>query len=272
LTVDRMKHFLWRYHDPEDPTYPGPTPHAGAIDRMYGLIDCIVGEFAALGDVMVISDHGHARRCTRMLYVDEVLRRAGLINGAGRFSKARLLERVKRLVLRTSYTLAVEEQLYSVARRLPNRQALKYSSFSDSGTGKRTGLSKTFGRNQHSGVELATDDPATRDHVIHALERVRDPDTDETVMEWVRSREEVVEGAMMSRYPEVLFKLREGYGVDFGMYGSLFSPDVNHRRISGGHRPTGVYGSTVPTDAPASIEGVHDHILRRLANANPARE
>ena len=36
LTVDRMKHFLWRFADPGDPTYPGPNPQAGAIDRIYG--------------------------------------------------------------------------------------------------------------------------------------------------------------------------------------------------------------------------------------------
>src|SRR3954451_12280339 len=45
LTVDRIKHFLWRYIDPEDPTYPGANPHEKAIDRMYDLVDEIVGQF-----------------------------------------------------------------------------------------------------------------------------------------------------------------------------------------------------------------------------------
>jgi hypothetical protein len=71
----------------------------------------------------------------------------------------------------------------------------------------------------------------------------------------------------------VLFKLKGDYGVDFGLYGGLFAPDFNHRRISGGHRPTGVFGSSVRVDPPASIEQFHDFVVGRLDHyASPARQ
>ncbi len=274
LTVDRIKHFLWRYIDPEDPTYPGSNPHERAIDRMYQLIDEIVGEFAALGDVVILSDHGHARRCTRMVYIDEALRRAGLVHdpsGGKKLTKTYLLERLKKVVLRTSYELAIEEEVYRVARKLPNRKSLKYSSFSSNKSKSTARLSRTFGRNAHSGVELLDDTPANRAAVIRVLEELRDPKTGETVMEWIREREDVVSGASVEKYPAVLFKLKGDYGVDFGLYGGLFAPDVNHRRISGGHRPVGVFGSSVEVEPPRSIEEFHDFIVGRFAHyAHPA--
>jgi hypothetical protein len=277
LTVDRIKHFLWRFADPDDPTYPGPNPHAGAIDRIYGLIDGIVGDYAGRGDVIVLSDHGHARRCTRMVYVDEALRRAGLVGErAARFrrlSKPYLLERAKRLALRASYELAREDEMYRLARKLPNRKSLKFSSFSRDDSESIARLSRTFGRNQHSGVDVLGDIPANRAAVKEVLISLLDPATGQPVVEWVRDREEVVTGARLGRYPQVLFKLRPGYGVDFGLYGGLFGPDVNHRRISGGHRPIGVFGSSVAVEPPGSIEAFYDFIVARLGHyASPARQ
>lgn len=268
LTVDRIKHFLWRFVDPGDPTYPGPTPHAKAIDRMYALVDEIVGQYAELGDVVVLSDHGHARRCERMVYIEEALRQAGLVHEpparVRALSKPYLMERAKKLALRASYELAKEELVYRVARKLPNRKALKYSSFSSIEERSVARLSRTFGRNQHSGVEVLQDTPANRRAVIGVLQGIKDPKTGRGVMEWVREREEVVSGRAIEKYPAVLFKLKDTYGTDFGLYGGLFAPDVNHRRISGGHRPLGVFGASFDVEPPASIEGFYDFMLSVL--------
>ncbi len=69
---------------------------------------------------------------------------------------------------------------------------------------------------------------------------------------------------MFARHPAVLFKLSGDYGVDFGIFGGLFAPDVNHRRISGGHRPVGVFGSSMAVQPPDSIEGIFDFVVGRL--------
>lgn len=269
LTVDRMQHFAWRFADTKDPTYPGPTSNATAIIRTYQLIDAIVARYAQEGPVIVISDHGHGRRCTRMIFVDEILRRAGLVaESASRvrlFSSAYLLERAKRRALGLTYRFALEVPAYKLARRLPGRKALKQSTFSSDATSSSARLSRLFGRNQFGGIELRKDTPEMRTRVAEILRKVVDPLTGKGVLEWVKDREEVVHGASIDRYPPVLFKFIEGYGVDFGLYGNIFAPDVNHRRISGGHKDLGVLACSFEQESPPeSIEGVYDTILGLL--------
>jgi hypothetical protein len=278
LTVDRLQHFAWRFADPDDPTYPGPNPHQDAVLRSYQQIDRLAGEYANRGPVVILSDHGHGMRCRRMVYVDELLRREGLVHETtGRvrlLSRTYLLERAKKVTLHAAYRLSAEELAYKLGRRLPNRKAIKYSSFSSDEDSSLARLSRTFGRNQHSGVELSVDTPENRARVVDALEELRDPQTGSGVLEWVRERESVVSGARVERYPEILFKLKEGYGVDFGLYGGLFGPDVNHRRISGGHKPDGVLASSVAVeDPPSSIEGFYAFVLSMVgAGADSPRQ
>ncbi len=276
LTIDRLQHFLWRFIDPADPTYPGPNDHADSVLRGYRLVDDLAASYARHGDVIILSDHGHGMRCRRMVYIDEALRRAGLVfetGGGRRTSRAYLIERAKRLALRAGYELALEPQIYSVARRLPNRKSLKYSSFSSQPSRSVAQVSRLFGRNQHSGVDVFSDTPNNRRRVIDALDAIEDPQTGEGVFEWIRERDDVLQGSRVDRYPAVLFKLRDGYGVDFGLYGGLFGPDVNHRRISGGHRPNGVFAASWRCEPPESIEQFYSFVEGLLReHADSARE
>jgi predicted AlkP superfamily phosphohydrolase/phosphomutase len=269
LTVDRMQHFAWRFADTGDPTYPGPNPHSEAVLRTYRLIDSIVARYAELGRVIVISDHGHGRRCTRMIFVDEVLRRAGLVtesaSGPRLLSKPYLIERAKRIVLGITYRFELEVPAYKLARKIPSRKALKQSTFSSDAQSSAARLSRLFGRNQFGGIELREDTPQMRARVRAVLESIVDPSTGKGVIQWVKDREDVVAGASIVRYPPVLFKFIEGYGVDFGLYGNIFAPDVNHRRISGGHKDLGVLACSFDVESPpASIEGVYETVLGLL--------
>jgi predicted AlkP superfamily phosphohydrolase/phosphomutase len=67
LTLDRIKHFIWRFTDKEDIYYPGESAYENAIKNFYVLIDKTVGDYMDFIDndtcLMVISDHGHRRRC-----------------------------------------------------------------------------------------------------------------------------------------------------------------------------------------------------------------
>jgi predicted AlkP superfamily phosphohydrolase/phosphomutase len=274
LTIDRLQHFAWRFCDRGDPTYPGENEHSGAVLDGYKAVDDIIARYLqAAGDeavVLVASDHGHGRRCTRMVFIDELFRRAGLVSTGTARARARsiALEKSKRLALGLAARFAIEGPAYALARRVPGRKKLKTSSYAISDD-SLVRPSRSFGRNASGGIELsqalgAEESTQLADQVIDILLRLRDDDG-QPVVSWARPRENVVAGPHLQRFPEVLFQLAEGYGVDFGLYGPLFAPDPMHRRISGGHKETGLFVASRPPASlpsiPSSIGGLYRTIL-----------
>jgi predicted AlkP superfamily phosphohydrolase/phosphomutase len=280
LTIDRMQHFLWRYVDVDDPTYPGDGRLSDSICKAYIEVDRLIASFTQAvgesGTVIAVSDHGHGRRCTRMLYVDELLRRAGLASTGSFYERTRtqVLESAKRLVLRGAYKFQLEPQAYAVARRVPGRKSLKNSSYSVSSSTSVAQASRLFGRNSSGGVNVrrdlsATDRERAIDAIIGLLSGVRDPAGGEQVCSWIKRREEVVTGTYADRFPDVLFQLKPQFGVDFGVYGPLIGDDPMHRRISGGHRSDGVYiaSRSIP-NPPRSLQEIYDFVVN-LASESP---
>jgi len=279
LTIDRIQHFLWRYCDERDPTYAGSTELSDGILRAYRLADDIIGRYVdAVGDeglVVVASDHGHGMRPPRMLYVDELLRRAGLFD-TGRFAKTTktfVLEKAKRGVLRLAFRLAREHQAYALARRVPARKALKTSSYAR-GRESIASTSRAFGRNFSGGVEIshAVTGQARRElaeRICSMILDVRDADG-VSVCNWAHPREDVLVGPAASRFPDVLFQLREDVGVDFGVFGPLLGSDTMHRRISGGHLPEGVFAAStreIPF-VPERLDQLHELIVTAAVGAH----
>jgi predicted AlkP superfamily phosphohydrolase/phosphomutase len=277
LTIDRLQHFAWRFCDRGDPTYPGANEHSEAVLDGYRAVDDIIARFVAeSGDdavVLVASDHGHGRRCTRMVFVDELLRQSGIVSTGNARARAQslVLEKSKRFLLGAAARLAVEGPAYAVARRIPGRKKLKTSSYAISGNSPAT-PSRVFGRNASGGVELSEtldtrEKARLADQIINVLEELRDEDG-ETVVAWAKKREDVFAGPLLGRFPDVLFKLTNGYGVDFGIFGPLFAADPMHRRISGGHKDTGIFVASLPPDklpnVPTSIGALYATILDLL--------
>ena len=228
LTLDRLQHFVWRFADPEDPTYPGPNPHGGALLDSYRLIDRIAAEYGEHGRVLVISDHGHGQRPTRMVFIDEALRRAGLLREARTAPK--LMSRTYLARAREAARLELHVPVVAGGAGVSDRpppsrpQGDQGIELLERLRRSPARLSRTFGRNRHSGIELGHDTSESRQAVLDVLSGLRDPETGEGVVDWAEDREEVVKGRSEDRYPEILFRLRNGYGVDYGLYGAPVRP------------------------------------------------
>ncbi len=285
LTLDRVMHFLWRYTDPEDPTYPGKNPFENSVRDFFILLDSIVGKFADRlspdQKLLIVSDHGHGRRPTRALYINEMLRREGLLKTPqGRvpgLSPVAVVEKTKTAFLRMMHRLDLEDWVYKIASVIPKerRKRLKSSSYAVMKDESLAWLSDTGGGTSFGGVEInrslcparGTDYEALRERLIELLTPLTNTEG-ERIVEFAGKREDVFTGANVDRYPDVVFELREDYGIDRALFSGLLGKSSTHRKVSGGHSKFGTLmllgsGLTPPGERP-HISQVYGTIMRIL--------
>ena len=273
LTLDRVQHFLWRYHDPEDPTYPGDGPFRLVIEEFYRLFDSIVGDYLERAgdhmDVVLVADHGHGRRCTEVVNVNELLRRRGWLKdkagGRNPLHPRRLLARAKTRTMEMLDRYDKADLTYAIAKLIPKARALKKSGFlvreSDSiaftpyfaGTNPCGGVSIGRAAAQAAGLDYE----ALREQIIAELRALRDPQSGAEIFRWVQKREEFLgQGKAQERFPDILFLMRGGYGVAWDLYGDLVAVNPTHRKISGGHKVDGAFfASFDPGATPWNSDG-----------------
>lgn len=81
MATDRLHHGLWPALDPSDPRHERFRPYQRRAEDLYVLLDRRIARIAELvpdATLIVVSDHG-ARSIEGGIYVNEVLRRAGLL-------------------------------------------------------------------------------------------------------------------------------------------------------------------------------------------------
>jgi predicted AlkP superfamily phosphohydrolase/phosphomutase len=289
LTLDRMQHFLWRYHDREDPTWPGPNDHQSAVLDAYLMFDDILGDYIERAgedtDIIVISDHGHGRRCTEVVNVNEVFRRRGWLKTKGGdrnpLQPRRVLQQGKRAAMELLDRLDLTDYTHRIAKAIPQTRALKKASFLVDESANPIHAPLFAGTNPCGGVnvneatinDLGMDYESARDAVIAELRELTDPRDGRRLFTWVVRREEVVgTGSSLDRFPDVLYLMEPGYGTAWDLFGDVVGINPTHRKISGGHKVDGVlYTSFDPSgvrddglDRPFELLDVSPMILARL--------
>jgi predicted AlkP superfamily phosphohydrolase/phosphomutase len=300
LTLDRVMHFVWRYTDPNDPTYPGRNPLEDSIKQAFMLYDSIVGSFmerlAEDQALLVASDHGHGMRPPKALFVNEALRREGLLKTKQSripgVNPVALVERAKSTFLRSMQRLDLEDLVYRIAALIPKerRKRLKTSAYAVSRHGSVAWVSDVGGGTSFSGIEISRsaleeaargrgraagpdtgtgvgDYEEVRDRVIRLVTSLKDKAGLPLVL-WARRREEVFTGRNADKYPDVVFELAPGYGIDRTLFCGLTGITSTHKKVSGGHTQYGsllVYGTDrVPREPVAHITSVYPLINQIL--------
>jgi predicted AlkP superfamily phosphohydrolase/phosphomutase len=269
-SLDAIQHSLWRYTAQSDPTYPGPNPLQDLIKDSYRVLDDIVGEFMALqpeATIIVMSDHGHGMRPPKTVNINELLRRKGFLFSRGHRLNPlpRVLEALKRRVLDFVHTREMDYWLLNLSKTKLFSSASKgvYMSTATIDMERTMAYLSSFAGAKsysHGGIEIVRDNlnsidyDGVRDGVIRELSELEEPDTGQELMGWICRREELYSGPYVSQFPDIVFELKDGYGVYWGIHMPLIGTAYEHNLASGGHKKDAVFLILDPNREPERQE------------------
>ena len=251
LTPDRIQHFLWRYCDKNDPTYPGANDVEGGIERFFKELDVVVGEYMAMlndDDVlMIMSDHGHGMRCTHCFNFNEYFRQQGYLKsnegGKKKFSKKVILEKLKNRVLKFLNENDMEEWIGRIAKIVPNAKELKKGTLLANYNDSMCYAPDFAGTNPFGGITINRDQvgdyDAFREQLMTELQEFKYEG--KPLFKWMRPRETMYSGTHIDRYPDILYEMQPELGTGFAMHTDLFMANPTHKKISGGHKKNGIF-------------------------------
>jgi len=251
-TLDCIEHFFWRFCDEDDPSFPGPNPFQHAIKEFYVLIDKKVEVYCKKAPsntaIMIVSDHGHRRRPTKLVNLNEVLRKEELLVPSGQL-KSRLIEEARTLVVRNAQRLGAERLLFRIGDRIPKAGEIRKSKLSLDFESSIATVADLAGSTPIGGINLnksaireaGLEDRIVEQRVTDALLSLTDPKTGLKLVKEVSTRRQIYSGAFAEKFPDVIFTLQDDYGVNWSIHDDLIVSDYGHKLVSGGHSPDAVF-------------------------------
>ena len=254
-TLECIQHVLWQYSDPGDVAYPGRNKHAGRILDFYRLFDTIIGHFRALLEaddvLLVVSAHGHGRRCFYRLNLNEWLHQQNLL--VTRPRSIRLLHRhyiadwsryhARELLARWPEASAVTQlqsslggyrrhystHLIDQAQTVAQVVALVDNSPYGGLVLNREGIEREG--NTCKGVSAM---------LVQRLRQLRV--RGRPVVHWVELREDICQGKYSEYYPDICFELQNEYAIGSAVHVPLLANASIHSAslMAGEHRMHGV--------------------------------
>ena len=269
-TPDRLQHFLWRYTDEGDRTHPKNNKLKNSILEMYKLMENnvakIMNEYGEDYNIVVISDHGHGRRCEKTFYINQWLIEQGIIKDKSK--KKRVVEYCKNSMFALLAKTKTVRAGTSFFKKFKFAHKVKNAEYIFSGNKNKVYVPKFDGTNPFGGIMVDRSEfdsheeyEAMRQKIIDGLLKVEDHG--EKIMLWVKRREEIYEGEKVDNYPDIVYRMLPQYGVDRGLYGRrLFGINAMHEVISGGHQFLGVImGNRDDICNVKSVVDIHKYIL-----------
>ncbi len=226
---DTASHYLWAHHDPSSPRAPEHVSEElrDGLARVYRALDQAVGALVQASgadtEVTLLSDHGSGGSSDKVVYLNRLLAKHGLLRFRRRGSRAGA--GLKELALRRLPPRA-RERIFRLGNAwLPSRleSNVRFGSID-----MRNTIAFSDELNYFPGVylNLAGREPGgivrpeERDEAIlrvrSTLLETRDPWTEKPVFKDVVRREELFEGPWIERAPDLLLELHldEGYSYN----------------------------------------------------------
>ena len=248
--VDGAQHYFWQFHEPAHPGYRAGHPLEGVVREVYERADRLVGQYlealAPDEHLLILSDHGHGRRPTQLLNLNEFLRQQGLLRAkaGGRRSPQYYIKRsVRGLVSAYVSRFGLPPLAQSVSRLFP---AFKRDLTATGGIDYENSLAfvsemPSMKGYNYGGIRVngsGGEREATIIRVTDALRALRDPNTGTPLVTWVMRREQLDQGPFLDDIPDLLIETEADYGIAAPVHRPLIEPGFMHRVQSGGHRRT----------------------------------
>jgi predicted AlkP superfamily phosphohydrolase/phosphomutase len=246
--VDGAQHYFWRFHEREHPDHEPGSAYEGVVAEFYERTDALIGRFLDRlrpdEHLLVVSDHGHGRRPTRLLHLNELLRQRGLLQADHRMKAVPgfvLRRRIKAVMKAIIGRYGLPPFAHTLVHRFP---ALKQDFASTDGIDFArsaafvSAMPKMKGYS-YGGIRVnATGEQreALIARVMEVLREVRDPLTGEAAIASMYRREDIDAGDHLARMPDILIETITDLGIAAGVHCPLVEQGFMHRVQSGGHR------------------------------------
>jgi len=250
-TIDYIQHFFWNYFDENDPTFPGNNPYKNIIKEFYIYYDRFIGKFLENLDentgLIILSDHGHGMRPVKIVNINRILKQHGFLSlkSNNKQNASYILQYIKESTkaIVTNYQLGEFAKI--IFRKFPSlKEGYVKSSIVD-WENTLAHVSDPSGIKSYSygGIVLNRDKIPSiekyeeiRDNIINKLRLLKDPVTEVSLFKWVRRREELYDGEYLWMYPDIVFELRDEYGVGWEICKPLITNSKTHLLQPGGHK------------------------------------
>lgn len=288
-SIDYIQHFFWHYFDESDPLYPGNNPYKNVIKDFYILYDKFVAEFMRHLDgdtgLIVLSDHGHGMRPFKLLNVNEILRKNGLLKlnskslsgYSGENTRKYIVENLRELIKKVIIDYQLSDFARRFLKRLPTLKKVYIRSSIIDYDHSLAHVSDLSGIKSYSygGVVINKKNVSSikeyeklRHRIINILNKLKDSNGN-SYFNWICRREELYRGKYIDLFPDIVFELRDGYGVGWEICKPLITNSKTHLLQPGGHRVDTpiflMYNLPKPTRSVATLMDIYSIILDILS-------
>lgn len=248
--LDSIQYSFWNYYDPNDPSYPGENQYQNVIPDFYKAFDQIIGRFMSLIDentaVIVVSDHGIGSRPVKLLNVNETLRRIGYLKLNNEFTdlprRHSMSSEMKRSLLKFADKHDLANYAAFALRLFPTIKdwfvASKYVDWEESNAylTDQSGI-KNY---PYGGIlvkaESVREYELIRAAIMQHFVNLRDPETGNLIVNWIRKREDLYQGKFVTSYPDITFEFVKEFGAGNAVPSDMYGLSSSHNIAPGCHK------------------------------------
>lgn len=241
--LDAIQHYFWNYCDENNAKYSENTPFRNVIKDFYKAYDLMVGRLISSVDertaILILSDHGHGGRPPKLININEILRLNGYINVKNKTHASGVLETLKSKSIEciSRYDLGwAASKTLKIFPQFKEFYSTSHSLNLKSSTAYVTDLSgiKAY---TYGGIIVRRDKLSSEDYEIvreNIIQILKKEVGDKIV--WIAKREDVYDGEFLSKYPDIILQLREGYGLGNKVNAPIIDNAYTSNIVPGSHR------------------------------------